>query len=110
MARRSPARFLAPIALLAVVGGAFVIVEHGLHHKKPRRTVTQSSTSGATLPVTPGGRRGRRPPPRFYVVKAGDNLSTISARTHVPLPTLEALNPKVNPQSLQTGQRLRLRR
>jgi len=48
--------------------------------------------------------------PAFYVVRAGDSLSVISARTGVPLPTLESLNPGVSSNSLQVGQRLRLRR
>jgi LysM repeat protein len=46
----------------------------------------------------------------FYVVKAGDNLSVISAHTGVPLPTLMSLNPKVSSTALQVGQRVRLRR
>jgi len=108
MARRSPARFLAPIALLAVAGGTAVLIENGVHHKKARHPSQQSSARGGSLPAT--NRRRARPAPRFYIVRAGDNLSTISARVKVPLPILESLNPQVNPQSLQTGQRLRLRR
>jgi LysM repeat protein len=43
-----------------------------------------------------------------YVVVAGDTLSGIAAKTHVPLATLEQLNPSVNPSALQVGQTLRL--
>jgi LysM repeat protein len=43
-------------------------------------------------------------------VQAGDNLGSISAKTGVPVNRLEQLNPLLDPNSLQTGQRLRLRR
>ena len=50
--------------------------------------------------------------PTFYVVKPGDTLSTIAAKTGVSMTSLTALNPSLasSPNSLQTGQRLRLRR
>jgi LysM domain len=64
------------------------------------------SAGGARSASGPHGvRRGRR----FYVVKAGDTLARIAARTGVPLPRLQALNPSVDPQTLVTGQRIRLR-
>jgi hypothetical protein len=37
-------------------------------------------------------------------------MTLISASTGVPLQTLESLNPAVNPNALQTGQRIRLQR
>jgi len=49
------------------------------------------------------------PAPTFYVVKPGDSLSTIAARTGVAVGQLEALNPNVDPNVLHAGQRLRLR-
>jgi LysM repeat protein len=45
----------------------------------------------------------------FYVVQSGDSLTAISVKTGVSVPTLESLNPGVDPNALQTGQRLRLR-
>jgi LysM repeat protein len=44
------------------------------------------------------------------VVKSGDTLSGISIRTHVTIFRLTQLNPSLSPNSLQTGQRLKLRR
>ena len=54
----------------------------------------------------------RRRTPKYYVVKTGDSLSEISAKTHVSVSQLSSLNPSIAnaPNSLQTGQRLRLRR
>ncbi len=46
----------------------------------------------------------------MYVVKSGDSLSAISAKTGVAVATLESLNPGVDPNALQTGQRLTLRK
>jgi LysM repeat protein len=97
--RRSPARYLAPIALIAAIAATYVVVHHGLtpKHKKAH-------------PHAVARRHGKFAKAKFYIVQAGDTLSTISVKTGIPVPTLEALNPSVNPNALQTGQRLRLRR
>lgn len=47
--------------------------------------------------------------PSSYVVKEGDSLSGISARTGVSLRRIEQLNPRVDPLSLVPGQRLKLK-
>jgi LysM repeat protein len=98
------ARLLAPLALAAVAVGVYLIV-HGstvTHHPPVAQQTTTLTTRHAT--------KRRRPRPKFYVVKAGDTLSGVSVKTHVPIDRLESLNPLVSPNSLQTGQRLRLRR
>jgi LysM repeat protein len=97
------ARLLAPIALAAVAVGVYLILHGGLatHH----HTATQSTVL-TTKRTTPHHVRH----PKFYVVRAGDTLSAISVKTHVPIFRLMSLNPSVSPNSLQTGQRLRLRR
>ena len=104
---RKSARFLAPIALAAAITATYLVVHKGLSHKT--KTTTTHVPSANHPAVKHRGRRGGRPP-RVYVVRPGDSLSTIAAKTGVPLATLEALNPNVNPSALQTGQRLRLRR
>jgi len=99
------ARFLAPIALAAVAVGTYLIVQSGLdtHH-------ATSSQSSQLLSGSRGGQRRHRRTPKFYYVKAGDTLSGISVKTHVPILQLTTLNPRISPNALQTGQRLRLRR
>lgn len=101
------ARLLALLALAAVAVGVYVIVHTTV--LKPHSTVTRSQT---TLRTTGRHRHRAKPRATFYVVKQGDTLSSIAARTHVALSRLTALNPSVSapPYSLQTGQRLRLRR
>jgi LysM repeat protein len=113
--RRSPTRFLAPLALAATVAGVYLVAHHALDggsHHVSRHAARRSA--GHRRPATVQQKTTTTPasssPSDFYTVKAGDNLSTISARTGVPLPQLESLNPKVSSTSLQVGQRLRLRR
>ncbi|MGZ4168698.1 MAG: LysM peptidoglycan-binding domain-containing protein [Solirubrobacteraceae bacterium] len=100
------ARFLAPIALAAVGVGVYLIVHSTLAHHGT--TVVQHSST------TPTGRRHtvrrHRRQPKYYIVKSGDTLSAISSKTGVPVARLTSLNPALSaaPNSLQTGQRLRL--
>jgi LysM repeat protein len=101
--RWNPARFLAPIALIAVIAGTYVVVEKGLS-SKPH--VVSRSPSVAHL--TRSQRKYARK--KFYAVQVGDSLTRVASRTGVPVGTIESLNPNVDPNSLQPGQRLRLRR
>jgi LysM repeat protein len=104
MVRRSRGRYLAPIALAAAITGTYLIVHTGLTHKS---STTQSHVSSQPAQT----RHGRFAKAKFYIVKSGDTLSSISQKTGVSIQTLQALNPKlIDPNSLQTAQRLRLRR
>jgi len=100
MAARKSARFLAPIALVAVIAGTYVIVHKGL-------TTKSTPTHHPASRHRPKGKYARK---RFYVIQGGDSMTSIAAKTGVALATLESLNPSVDPNALQTGQRLRLRR
>jgi LysM repeat protein len=103
MGARNPARYLAPIALIATITATYLIVHRGLATK---HSTTTSSTSVVARPAT-----SRKPnAARYYVVRRGDSLSAIAGKTGVSLPTLQSLNPGVNPTALQVGQRLTLRR
>jgi LysM repeat protein len=100
------ARLVAPVALAAVAVATYLIVHAGLNPQHP-------ATATSSLPST--GHAGalsdhHRSTPKFYTVKSGDTLSQISIKTHVTILTISALNPGLNPNALQTGQRLRLRR
>jgi spore germination protein YaaH len=104
MVARNRARYLAPIALAATITATYMVVHAGLGHKHSTTTTTSQ------IVRHPGGRRHRPGTRKTYVVQNGDTLSTISAKVGVPVATIESLNPNVNPNALQTGQRLRLRR
>ena len=102
MVRRNRARYLAPLALAATVAGTYLIVHASL----------TSKPSAAHAHAAGHRNRAHRKfaSQQFYVVQSGDSLTSIAAKTGTPLTTLETLNPTVDPNSLQTGQRLRLRR
>ena len=99
---RNLGRYVAPVALLAVIVATVLVIKAGLGNDHHGAAVAQHRPHGALA-----GRTAHRRV--FYVIQAGDSLSTISVKTHVPVPTLEALNPTTDPNALQTGQRLRLR-
>jgi LysM repeat protein len=106
MVRRSRWRYLAPIALAAAITGTYLIVHNGLMHNSST-SHSHVSTQGHSTTTT---RRGRASRSKFYVVRPGDTLSGISQKTGVSIQTIQALNRNLNPNSLQTAQRLRLRR
>ena len=107
MAGRSPARFLAPLALVAFALALFVVVSN--------TTKDDAGTSGARetgqpaqTTSTPTGDKKKRKRPRTYTVKSGDTPSGIAEKTGVPLDVLMELNPDLDPQTLSPGQRIRL--
>jgi LysM repeat protein len=95
-------------ATIALVGGFIIVV------------LAISSSTGGGSPSGVGrangsggsGARVRRTvlhTPASYVVKNGDTLTSIAHRTGVSVVRIQALNPRVDPQILVSGQRLKLR-
>jgi LysM repeat protein len=113
--RRTPARYLAPLALLATGAGIYLIVHSTVAtHNKPAHAKPDRRSRAGPHVVTHAHSPPVKPKPsspeRFYVVRPGDGLDLIASRTGVSLQTLEALNPGVSSTSLRVGQRLILRR
>jgi LysM repeat protein len=112
--RRSPARWLAPIALVACAFAVYTVVNATLLSSDEPAATSGASTSGTTSnsrtvserSSTSKKRSTRRR--RTYTVKAGDTLSSIAIKTGVSLERIEQLNPKLDSNSLQTGQRVKL--
>jgi LysM repeat protein len=100
MAARSPLRFLAPIALAIVLVAAAVVVVASSDGGSGGPDKTARARTATTKKV---------PRRRTYVVKQGDTLLAISNKTGVPSARLIALNPGLDPQLLQPGDRLKLR-
>jgi LysM domain len=105
--RRSPARLLAPVALILVAGAvAYVITSY-----------TDSGADGGSDNADRSteqrprqdGQQSRRRQRAFYRVKLNDTLGLIAEKTDVPVERLEELNPELDPQNLIVGQRIRLR-
>lgn len=85
-----------PIAFLAAATLAVVGVRSALHH----------SPAPATPPVTNVQTAKTKP---VYVVRAGDTLAGVAAKTGVSVTRLLELNPKLVPTELFLGQRIKLR-
>ncbi len=102
MVASSRARYLAPLALAATIFGIYLIAHAALatKHAAVHTHVTRHVSAGR--PAYAGS--------TYYTVQPGDSLTRIASKTGIALATLETLNPTVDPNSLQTGQRLRLRR
>jgi LysM repeat protein len=109
MARRSPARFLAPVALVAVAVATYVVVTHSLPAKSGSSSPSSAHQGKSAKTATKTSRKHRRRR-RMYTVKPGDTPSGIAVKTGVPLATLQRLNPTLDPQTLSPGQKIRLRR
>lgn len=104
MVGRKPARYLAPIALVAAVVGTYLIVNNHLGSGSPTVTAPHPTSPSRTRRASPSAET-------FYTVQAGDSLTRIAQKTGVSIGTLEQLNQSLsNPNALQTGQRIRLRR
>jgi LysM repeat protein len=102
MVGRKSARFIVPVALVVTAVGAYLIVTQHLDTRS-------RPTSTGHLAAKRVGAHGKYARATFYPVQPGENLTSISDKTGVPMSTLEQLNPSIDPNSLQTGQRLRLR-
>ena len=109
MAGRSPARFLAPLALVAFVIALFVVVNSSMDSSET--STSGGNPSGDSRPAsspTASGKKKKKGP-RRYTVKNGDTPSSIAEKTGVPLEDILRLNPDLDPQTLATGQRIKLR-
>jgi LysM repeat protein len=108
MAGRSFARFLAPLALVAVVVALLLVVKSSLDD--PAATTGSRPQSSGQPTASPTGKgKKQRKGPRRYRVKNGDTPTSIAEKTGVPLDEILRLNPDLDPQTLSPGQRIKLR-
>ena len=92
-------RYVAPAAFLLAVTIAVVLVRSGLEHGGTTHTTSRPTVSTTTHRTTK----------RYWTVKPGDTFAVISAKTGVPVATIQKLNPKASSTSLFIGQKIRLR-
>src|ERR687896_561131 len=105
--RRSPARLIAPVALVASFAAIALVVSSSTGND-------ENGGEGGNAPRTaeprqPQDGQRRRPQRTFYRVRLNDTLGLIAEQTGVPVEQLEALNPELDPQNQIVGQRIRLR-
>jgi LysM repeat protein len=96
---RAPlARYGAPIAFLAAVTAAALLVRAGLKAGNDKA----STPSATVISTVPAGKR------QYYRVRAGDTLGVVAERFNTTLDDLIGLNPQIDPNALEIGQRLRI--
>jgi LysM repeat protein len=105
MAGRSPARFLAPLALVAFTVALVMVISSGGGDPAGDEEPATNSQPAATATAKPDKPKRKR---RVYIVKPGDTPSGIAEETGVTLEQLEEANPDLDPQLLAPGQRIRL--
>ena len=105
MPYRSPARFLAPLALIAAFFAVYTVVKPVTDDSSDTPAQTTS-----TPKTTSTASSEKKPTRKTYTVKSGDVLSSIAESTGVTLERLLELNPDLDPQSLRAGQTIKLTR
>jgi len=108
MSHRSPARWLAPVVLVTCAVAVYVVVKPADSNNGGSTTTTTRPATDAKQTTTGAASHKSHPKRHSYTVKPGDTLSSIALKTGVPLARIEALNPNVDTQSLQAGQRIKL--
>ena len=111
MAHSSPARWLAPLALVAACLALVVVLTTsrssapeqvpsgpaGTTAKAPARSTTTATTTSAGSPSA------------TYTVQSGDFLSTVAEKTGVSVDRLRQLNPGLDANAMHVGQQIRLK-
>jgi LysM repeat protein len=97
-------RYGAPAAFLAAVTIAVLLVRAGLENGSSTTTTpTTRAAPTATTGTTPVRRR------RYYRLRQGETISDVAIRFGTTVEKLLALNPGIEPNALEVGQRIRVR-
>jgi LysM repeat protein len=110
--RRELTRFGAPVAFLAAVTIAVLLVKSALHGSASTPT-TVAVTARQTHPArhrrrTVSTTTAARTAARYYTIQPGDTLSSVALRENITVDELLRLNPGIDPHVLHTGQRIRV--
>ena len=105
--RHTPARWLAPLALVTCAVAVYAVVNNTMKDESSSQGTATTQSTTTTKTTSSKSKHKRK---RTYIVKSGDTLSAISIKTGVSLATLEQLNPKLDADTLHTGQKVRLSR
>jgi LysM repeat protein len=120
--RRTPARFLAPLALIAVLVVFLSIVSGSGGGGATNSGGSSSSTTTAQTTTTTSSKTKRKSAKTrsrsgksstnggsTYTVQVGDTLGGIADKTGVPLSRIQTLNPNVDPHAMVAGQKIKLK-
>ena len=100
-------RYAAPVAFLAAVTIAVLLVRSALKTESSP-TPTTPVTTAPTTTTTPTGTTRRRQK-RYDRLRAGETISDVAIRFDTTVEELLRLNPKIEPTQLTIGQRIRVR-
>lgn len=107
------ARYAAPVVFLLAVTVAVLLIRSGINAGDSTTTTSRGAvTHASTAPTPPPGTTRKATTTlsgQFYTVASGDTFGSISAKTGVPIAEIERLNPSVSSNSLQVGQKLRVK-
>lgn len=109
--RRSHARWLAPLALIACAFAIYTVVDQGLLKDDggSKTTTSKTSTDGESASTSTTKKKATKKA-NSYKVKAGDTFSGIADQQGVEVEALQEANPDVNPGAISPGQKLKLPR
>jgi LysM repeat protein len=110
MRRRSPARWLAPLALIACALAVYVVVDEGLLQDDGGAQTTTRTRTGDGRAATSTAKKKAAKKAKTYTVKSGDTFSAIADKEGVEVEALQEANPKVDASTLHPGQKLKLPR
>ena len=110
-------RWAAPVALLALVTVAAVLIHDGLSGSGSSTTTPPAPATQPVVATTATRPRATRTgqtttaqsAAQYYVVQSGDTYGSIAARYGTTVAQLEALNPGVSSTALTVGQRIRVK-
>ncbi len=100
--RATAARYGAPLAFLAAVTVAVLLVRAGLDEGSRSQGASPPPAATRTTPASQAGTR-------FYRIRRGDTLAVIAPRFGLTEAELIGLNPGIEPTALLIGERIRVR-
>jgi LysM repeat protein len=102
-------RAVAPIAFLAAVTIAVLLIRSGLESNDAAAPPTATTAVSRAHPAARHGHKPKRVPKVYYTVRSGDTFGSIAARYVITVAQLEALNPSVSSNALVVGQKIRVK-
>jgi LysM repeat protein len=107
-------RWAAPVAFLAGLTVAVLLIRAGLHHSGKTTstaagvpTITGRTSTGSNTATT--RQTTSSAAKQYYTVQSGDTYGSIAAKNRTTVTELEQLNPGISSNSLSVGQKIRVK-
>jgi LysM repeat protein len=102
-------RLVAPVVfLIAVLVLIGVLINSGGSKSTPAAKPAGGKKTATAKPTTSASTTGKPVVATTYVVKAGDTISGIASKHHTTQTAILALNPKLDPNTLSVGEKIKL--